>query len=115
MSANTKVPQLVPWLAHRAGIGDDRANALWCDAEQWAAQRASRDSSDYHELAVQRMRETVLAESLREDLASLGWRPWVRAQALFWTVSMQAAQQSSAAMARSLRLFGSAARDFKLG
>jgi len=115
MSARSRVPQLVPWLANKAGIGEDRANALWRESEQWAEQQASRDSSDYHELAVKRMRELVLAESLREDLASLGWRPWVRAQALLWTVSMQAVQQSSAAMARSWRQFGSAARDYELG
>ncbi len=115
MSAHSRVPQLVPWLANKAGIGEDRANALWRESEQWAEQQASRDSSDYHELAVKRVRELVLAESLREDLASLGWRPWVRAQALFWTVSMQAAQQTSAAMARSWRQFGSGVRHYGLG
>jgi hypothetical protein len=54
-----------------------------------AARRAATGSADYFKLAVDRLLELVAAESLREDAASFGWRPWARAQARFWAVSMQ--------------------------
>jgi len=115
MSTTPSKPQMLPWLAKKAGIGDARASALWLDSTQWAAQHASPDSSVFHELAADRMRELVAAESLRQDLASFGLRPWARAQVQFWTISMQAAQKSAAVMAHSWRSFGSSAQHYKLG
>jgi len=39
--------------------------------------------------------ELAAAESLREDAASFGWRPWARAQARFWAASMLVAMSAS--------------------
>lgn len=110
MRTDPITPKLLPWLAKKAGIADARAAVLWRDAERWAARRAALGSSDYYRLAVDRLLELALAESLRADAASFGWRPWARAQARLWAVSMQVAQQGSALTARGWRLVSSATR-----
>lgn len=115
MSTRTKTPQLLPWLAKKADIGEDRANALWLEAVDWAEQRARPGSSACHRLAVERLRQLAAAESLCEDLASFGLRPWARAQAQFWALSAQLVQQSSSVVARTWRLLGSEAQQHRLG
>ena len=112
MNMNVKytTPMLLPWLARKAGISEQRATALWFKSERWAARQAAVGSSAYYKLAVDRLLELTATESLREDAASFGWRPWARAQARCWAISMQAAQQSSALVARAWRLIGSAAQ-----
>jgi hypothetical protein len=115
MRTYPKTPKILPWLAKKAGISESRAAALWHDAERWAGRRAAVGSSLYFKLAVDRLLELALAESLRADAASFGWRPWARAQARFWAVSMQAAQQGSALTARGWRLLGSTARQHQPG
>lgn len=115
MTANPRTPMLLPWLAKKAGITERRATSLWRDAERWAKHRAAPGSSDYYKLAVDRLLELVAAESLREDAASFGWRPWARAQSRFWALSMQVADHGSALSTRGWRLVGSAARQHQLG
>jgi hypothetical protein len=110
MRTYPKTPKILPWLAKKAGISEARAAVLWHDAERWAAHRAATGSSLYFKLAVDRLLELALAESLRADAASFGWRPWARAQARLWAVSMQVAQQGSALTSRGWRLVSSAAR-----
>lgn len=104
MSANPKTPKLLPWLAKKAGITERRATTLWHDAERWAEQRAAAGTAAYYQMAIDRLLELAAAESLREDAASFGWRPWARAQARFWAVSMQVLEETAAANARSWRL-----------
>lgn len=103
MKTTSNTPKLLPWLAKKAGIAEARALALWHDAERWAARRAAPGSAAYFKMAVDRLLELVAAESLRADAASFGWRPWARAQARFWALSMQAAHYSSALSARGWR------------
>jgi len=110
MRSKPKTPKILPWLARKAGISDARAAELWRDAEHWAARRAETGTSAYFKLAVDRLLELAAADSLREDAASFGWRPWARAQARLWAISMQAAQEASALNARGWRLVGSFAR-----
>ena len=110
MRTNPRTPKLLPWLAKKAGISEHRATALWLESERWAARRAASGTSAYYKLAVDRLLELTAAESLREDAASFGWRPWTRAQARVWALSMQVAQQGSALTARGWRLIGSSAR-----
>jgi len=110
MRSKPKTPKILPWLAKKAGISETRAATLWHDAERWAERRAAVGSSDYFKLAVDRLLELAAAESLREDAASFGWRPWARAQARLWAVSMQVAQQGCALTARGWRLIGSASQ-----
>lgn len=115
MRTYPKTPKILPWLAKKAGISESRAATLWHDAERWAARRATFGSSLYFKLAVDRLLELAAAESLRADAASFGWRPWARAQARLWAVSMQLAEQGSALTARGWRLVSSAARQHQLG
>ena len=115
MRSKPVTPKLLPWLAKKAGISERRATALWHDADRWAARRATPGSSAYYKLAVDRLLELTAAESLREDAASFGWRPWARAQARLWAASMHLAQQGSALTARGWRLIGSAARQHQPG
>lgn len=115
MSTKRNTPKLLPWLAKKAGIGVVRAEALWRDAERWAARRAAPDSSAYFKLAVDRLLELVAAESLRADAASFGWRSWARAQARFWAISMQLAQEGATLTARGWRRIGSVAQAQSLG
>ena len=115
MSTDCKTPKLLPWLARKAGISEQRAARLWADSERWAAHRAAPNSSAYYKLAVDRLLQLMAAESLREDAASFGWRPWARAQARLWAISMQLAQETSFLTARSWRLIGSAGRHHQPG
>lgn len=110
MKSYPKTPKILPWLAKKAGISESRAATLWHDAERWAGRRARVGSSLYFKLAVDRLLELALAESLRADAASFGWRPWARAQARLWAVSMQVAQQGSALTARGWRMVSAATR-----
>jgi hypothetical protein len=115
MSTTYKTPKLLPWLAKKAGITERRAATLWHDSGRWAAHRAAPGSSAYFKLAVDRLLELVAAESLRADAASFGWRPWARAQARLWAISMQAAHQGAALTSRGWRLIGSASRHHQPG
>lgn len=115
MRNTPKTPMLLPWLAKKAGIGEQRAATLWLEAEHWAKRRAVAGSSTYFKLAVDRLLELMAAESLREDAASFGWRPWARAQTRLWAVSMQLVQESSALTTRTWRLLGSVARQHQPG
>ena len=108
MRTTPKTPKLLPWLARKAGISDARAANLWHHAERWAESQAAPGSSTYFKLAVDRLLELAAAESLREDAASFGWRPWARAQSRHWAVSMQVMHQGSAISARAWRVLGSA-------
>ena len=112
--APKRAPKLLPWLAKKAGISEQRAMALWHESERWAARQAAPGSSAYFKLAVDRLLELTAAESLREDAASFGWRRWSRTQARCWAISMQLAQQASALTARGWRLIGSAAQHQQL-
>jgi hypothetical protein len=115
MRSRSTTPKILPWLARKAGISASCAAALWHDAERGAERRATVGSSGYYKLAVDRLLELAAAESLREDAASFGWRPWARAQARLWAVSMQVAQETSALTSRGWRLISSAARQQQLG
>lgn len=110
MKTMPKTPKILPWLARKAGISDVRAEALWHDAERWAGRQASPGSAAYFKLAVDRLLQLAAAESLRADAASFGWRPWARAQARFWAVSMQAMHEASALSARGWSLVDSISR-----
>lgn len=110
MTTIPKTPKLLPWLARKAGISEARAASLWHDAEAWAARRANNGTSAYYKLAIDRLLQLVAAESLRADAASFGWRPWARAQARVWALSMQVVHEASALSARGWMLFDSLKR-----
>lgn len=105
-----KNPKLLPWLAKKAGITEHRAETLWHEAERWASRRSAHHSAHYYQLAVDRVLELIAAESLREDAASFGWRPWARTQARLWAASMQVVQDTATLSARGWKMLGSVAQ-----
>ena len=79
MRSYPKTPKILPWLAKKAGISESRAATLWHQAERWAEHRAKAGSSLYFKLAVDRLLQLALAESLRaaqhgSALTDRGWR-----------------------------------------
>jgi len=96
-----RAPKILPWLAHKAGIGDHRAEVLWRAAERHAAARTGEtDTSAYWQAAMDRLLELIAAESLREDEASFGWRAWSRAQARFWQAPVAVFDEVALALTR---------------
>lgn len=78
-------PKILPWLAHKAGIGMRRAEILWHAACRHAAHATNEtDTPAYWAAAMDRLLELVAAERLREDAASFGFRRWARANESLW-------------------------------
>lgn len=95
-------PQMLPWLASKAGIGEPLAQTLWQEATRYAARHAEPGSSRYFELAIDRLLEYVETESLREDAASFGVRPWIRTQNRLWAASLGLVETGSLLARRSV-------------
>lgn len=102
-----KTPKILPWLARKAGITGRRAEVLWRAALRHAAYRAGGAGTPaYWQAAMDRLLELIAAESLREDAASFGWRPWSRAQARLWSAPVAALDAVALAVNRGWRLLG---------
>lgn len=106
-TAHILTPKILPWLAHKAGITEHRAEILWAAALRYAAHRvADRETSAYWQAAMDRLTELIAAEALREDAASFGWRPWSRAQARLCAAPVAALDAIHLATARAWRILG---------
>lgn len=104
-------PKLLPWLAHKAGIGDARAEILWRTADRHAALTAGERGSHAHsQAALKRLRELIAAESLREDAASFGLRCWSRLNACLWQTPVALFDVASLSVTRGWRIVGSSSR-----
>jgi hypothetical protein len=58
-----KTPKMLPWLAHKAGLSDSRAEALWAEAVLHASRVAhGLDAVEHNNLAVARLLELIEAE-----------------------------------------------------
>jgi hypothetical protein len=101
-----KAPMILPWLAHKAGIDDRRAETLWQAALRHAAHAHAPDTSDYWQTAMDRLLELIAAESRKEDAASFGWRPWARGLADLWTARMDVLDVIGQAPIRAWRILG---------
>jgi hypothetical protein len=103
----THGPMILPWLAHKAGIDEPRAEKLWAAALHHAESRCgAKETPDYWQVAMDRLLELVAAESLREDAASFGWRPWARAQARLWDAPLGALDEFALVAGRIWRNLG---------
>ncbi|MBU1236800.1 MAG: hypothetical protein KJ634_12400 [Gammaproteobacteria bacterium] len=101
-----KAPKILPWLAHKAGIDDRRAETLWHAALRHAAHVHTPDAPDYWQTAMDRLLELINTESQRQDAASFGWRPWARSLANIWTVRMDVLDEIALAPIRAWRILG---------
>lgn len=100
-----KKPKILPWLAHKAGISETRAEILWLAAQHRAAQTVGEiDTPAYWAAAMDCLHELVAAESLREDLASFGWRRWGRLNRHAWRAPLQVLDALVLNMTRGWRL-----------
>lgn len=90
-----KAPKILPWVARRAGIGDELAMKLWRRAVGEAALIAgNRDSSGFYCLAIERLICLAEEESGRSPLsgATVTWL-W-RHQARIATLGLIAAENT---------------------
>jgi hypothetical protein len=103
-------PKILPWLAHKAGISERRAEMLWQaalkHADHVAGQAGQAPSSAYWQMAMDRLRELIAAESQREDAASFGWRPWSRNLAQVWLARLEVLDEIALAPVRAWRILG---------
>jgi len=54
---------MLPWLAHKAGISEERAEELWVEAVRHATDRTGTvGSSDHSKIAVDRLQELIEGE-----------------------------------------------------
>ncbi len=101
-----KAPMILPWLAHKAGIDDRRAETLWQAALRHAALTHTPDTSDYWQAAMDRLLDLIATESRKEDAASFGWRPWARNLASSWNTRMDMFDAIAQAPIRIWRIIG---------
>jgi len=90
-----KAPKILPWIARRAGIGDELALKLWRRAAGEAALIAGdRSSSGFCRLAIERFISLVEEETGRPSLsgASVTWL-W-RHQARIASLGLTAAEST---------------------
>jgi len=100
-------PKILPWLAHKAGISERRAEMLWQAALRHADHVAGKaPSSAYWQVAMNHLHELIAAESQREDAASFGWRPWSRNLVQVWLTRIDVLDEMALAPIRTWRILG---------
>jgi hypothetical protein len=68
----TKTPKVLPWIARKAGISDEQAEALWREAVCQSTLQIGRvGNSDYYRAVVERLHELVE----REKAVALAGQP----------------------------------------
>jgi FMN phosphatase YigB (HAD superfamily) len=107
-STQEKFPKLLPWLAHKAGIGEQRAETLWRTALRHAATREHGSARDA--AAMSRLLELIAEESRREDAASFGLRCWARLNASLWQAPVALYDALALNAARGWRVIGQSIR-----
>ncbi len=104
MNTKSHSPKILPWLAHKAGISERRAEILWHAAQRYAAHATGEtETHAYWQAAMNRLLELVVAESLREDAASYGWRRWTRTNRQCWQTPLEFLDALSLNMVRTWR------------
>ena len=106
-----RTPKILPWLARKAGIAERRTETLWHAAQRYAAAHSGEtETSAYWKMAMDRLLELIAAETLREDAASFGLRPWARLNASFWQAPIAVLDAIALSSARGWRVFGDSIR-----
>lgn len=113
MDTNTtpaRLPKLLPWLAHKAGISDQRAEVLWQAAERFAAARNESGTPAHAKAAMDRLLTLIADESRREDAASFGLRCWARLNASLWQAPVALFDAMALNTTRGWRILGESSR-----
>lgn len=88
-----KYPKILPWLAKKAGVPLERAEALWADALRYSTQKSSVvESSEYWGLAMNRLLHLLEVESRKLRAMPFGFGPMVRLPAQLWLHGFTAQQ-----------------------
>jgi hypothetical protein len=77
-------PKILPWLARKAGIPVELAEALWRQATQEAGHRHARGSSAYWKMSTDGLLEKIAAESVTRRNAPFGFGIWLRLPVRLW-------------------------------
>lgn len=90
---HAKYPKIMPWLAKKAGVPLERAEALWGSALRYATAKADViESPAYWQLAVDRLVDLIAAESRELRARPFGFGPLVRLPAQLWLHGLTAQQ-----------------------
>ena len=108
-----KLPMVLPWLAHRAGVSDSRAEALWQQATRQAELMAGeRSSSCYWGAALQILLDLLEQERLT-TFPLFAW-PWLLMRGSVghwpWLVRCWLAPTALVSLLRAYRLAPSGGR-----
>lgn len=83
VSIDMHPPKLLPWLARRAGIGEERALALWRQAlDEVSETCAGNPEARFCKEAMTRFRELLDREARAHDLSGLN--PWFNLHDRLW-------------------------------
>ncbi len=97
-------PQILPWLAHKAGVAPERARTLWRDALRDTAGAGELPGTpEFWKEAMDRLLEKTAAESLELRSAPFGLGPWLRLPAKLWLIGLNGADAVALAAARQGR------------
>ncbi|CAG0945520.1 MAG: hypothetical protein EFKGCFLK_00502 [Rhodocyclaceae bacterium] len=96
-------PMILPWIAHKAGISEARAEELWREALCHATDAAGWvGTSEYWEAAESRLHALIAREKRKPCLPTPEISPWVRLQSRIAHLPLLAVEGWSLAWARSL-------------
>ncbi len=83
ISFDTKPPKLLPWLARRAGVSDERALALWHQAlDEATGDGAGVDEATFWKASMTHFRALLEREARVEELSGLN--PWFNLHDRLW-------------------------------
>lgn len=101
-----RYPKILPGLARKAGITNDRAEAMWIEALRDATREcAVIESSEYWKAAVDNFLKRIAAESLARRNAPFGWGSLIRLPARQWLYGVTTAEALFAIGLRAARGF----------
>ncbi len=105
VSFDTRPPKLLPWLARRAGVSDERAVELWRQAVDEAGTGTSTiDESAFWKRSMDGFRALLAQEARRMALSGLN--PWFNLQDRLWRgSSLLLADTVIRGMSRSVRIW----------
>lgn len=96
-------PMILPWIAHKAGISEARAEELWRESIRYATNKTGWvGTSDYWEAAEARLRRLIEHESRASCLPTPEISGWVRLQSRMAHLPLLVAEGWSVAWARRL-------------
>ena len=64
-SRMTRAPKILPWMARKAGISDERSQSMWREAVCYATRQTdSIGNADYSRVVMERLRKLVEREKV---------------------------------------------------